>query len=98
MKTIGLLIAGLLAMNAVAQPDGFEPLFNGKDLSGWWGLKTEDPAKWMALPPEELAAKKKASLKDIHQHWFVEDGVLVNDGKGLFLTTDATYSDFELML
>lgn len=85
-------------MSAVAQPAGFQALFNGTDLSGWWGLKTEDPAGWMALPPEELMAKKTASLKDIRKHWRAEDGVLVNDGKGLFLTTDKNYADFELML
>ncbi len=43
-------------------------------------------------------AKKTASLKDIRKHWRAEDGVLVNDGKGLFLTTDKNYADFELML
>ncbi|VGO11878.1 hypothetical protein PDESU_00426 [Pontiella desulfatans] len=89
--------AGVL-LNAVATPEGFVPLFNGKDLSGWWGLKTEDPAQWMALPPEKLAEKKAASLADIQAHWRVEDGVLVNDGKGLYLTTEKNYADFELML
>jgi hypothetical protein len=83
---------------AAPSPDGFSALFNGHDLSGWWGLKTEDPAKWMALPPEELAAKKAASLKDIQKHWRVEDGVLVNDGKGLYLSTEKNYADFELRL
>jgi hypothetical protein len=90
----------LLLVSAAAEdvPDGFTPLFNGRDLAGWWGLKTEDPAVWMALPEEELAAKKAASLPDIRAHWRVEDGVLVNDGKGLYLTTEANYADFELLL
>ena len=68
-------------------PKGYRALFNGKDLSGWWGLKTEDPSKWMALPPEQLAAKKKKSLEDIAKHWRVEGDELVNDGKGLYLST-----------
>ncbi|MDX1565803.1 MAG: hypothetical protein R3236_10370, partial [Phycisphaeraceae bacterium] len=63
-----------------ACPDGFKPLFNGKDLSGWWGLKTESPHKWMALPADQLAAKKKKSLADIRKHWRVEGDELVNDG------------------
>lgn len=92
---VGLLVYPLCVF---AVPEGFRPLFNGKDLSGWWGLKTEDPAKWMNLPAEELAAKKKKSLEDIHKHWRVEDGVLVNDGQGLYLTTDKNYGDFELHL
>ena len=70
----------------------------GKDLTGWWGLKTEDPAKWMALSPQELKKKKEASLKDIKQHWKVQDGILINDGKGLYLSTEKNYGDFELMV
>jgi len=99
MKRLILLAASCsLLCNAHARPDGFEPLFNGKDLSGWWGLKTEDPAQWMAMPPEELAAKKADSLPDIQAHWRVEGNELVNDGKGLFLTTESNYADFELLL
>lgn len=79
-------------------PEGFTALFNGSDLAGWWGLKTENPAKWMALSPEKLAAKKKKSLADIKVHWRVEGDELVNDGKGLFLATDKNYGDFELRL
>ena len=85
-------------LSAFAAPEDFTPLFNGKDLSGWWGLKTENPAQWMALPKKQLAEKKRASLPDIHAHWRAEDGLLVNEGQGLFLTTDKNYADFELML
>ena len=38
-------------------PEGFTALFNEKNLSGWWGLKTEDPVKWKALSAEKLAEK-----------------------------------------
>ena len=79
-------------------PQGFHALFNGENLDGWWGAGTEDPRDWQALDADALAAKKKASLDDIHQHWSVEDGVLVNDGQGLYLTTDQDYGDFELLL
>ena len=79
-------------------PEGFSALFNGKDLKGWWGIGTEDPAKWMALSPEKLAEKKAKSLLDIRKHWSVEKGELVNDGKGLYLTTIKDYADFELHL
>ena len=79
-------------------PKGFTSLFNEKDLSGWWGLKTEDPAKWMALPADKLAAKKAASLKDIAQHWSVDGEELVNDGHGLYLSTLKNYGDFELLI
>lgn len=83
---------------AAAPPPGSSALFNGKDLSGWWGLATEDPRKWMALPPAEFKKKHDASLKDIAEHWRVENGELVNDGHGLYLTTEKDFRDFELWI
>jgi len=79
-------------------PKGFTALFNENDLTGWWGIKTENPAKWMALPADKLAAKRAASLKDIAKHWSVDGEELVNDGHGLFLSTLKNYGDFELLL
>lgn len=81
-----------------APPSGFTALFNGKDLSGWWGASTEDPRKYLSLSDDEFKAKREASLSDIQQHWRVEDDVLVNDGKGLFLTSDQNYGNFELLV
>jgi len=79
-------------------PKGFESLFNEKNLSGWWGLGTEDPAKWMALTPEALLDKETSSLEDISKHWSIDGDELVNDGKGLYLSTKKNYADFELLL
>ncbi len=79
-------------------PPGFTAIFNGTDLTGWWGASTEDPRKYLALPPEQFAVKHDASLADIRQHWSVQNGELVNDGHGLFLTTDKNYGDFELLI
>ncbi len=103
---IASAVMGLVAACAPAQPagqetkspDGFVTLFNGKDLSGWWGADTEDPRAWMALEPEKLAEKKQASLADIRQHWSIDGDELVNDGGGLYLTTEKNYADFELVL
>lgn len=77
---------------------GFTAVFNGRDLTGWWGADTEDPRKYIALSPSDFQAKHDASLNDIRQHWRVENGELVNDGKGLYLTTDKFYRDFELLV
>jgi hypothetical protein len=96
--------AALMAPMSIvsAQPaeplPGFTPLFNGRDLDGWWGAETEDPRSWMALEPEALATKKRASLEDIRSHWRVENHELVNDGDGLYLTTNGVFRDFELRL
>ena len=87
-----------LAASLGKPPSGFVSLFNGENLDGWWGAKTEDPDQWMSLSTDEFQKKWEASQIDIHEHWSVENGELVNDGKGLFLTTDKNYGDFELLL
>ena len=92
-------------------PEGFTALFNGKDLTGWYGWGTRDPSELWAMKPEEQAAFKKQSVEGgavdkngkavddfIKAHWRVENGELVNDGKGLYLTTDKDYGDFELLV
>lgn len=79
-------------------PAGFHALFNGVDLAGWWGAETEDPRQYMALPPAEFKKKHDASLGDIRWHWSAQNGELVNDGDGLYLTTDKFYGDFELLV
>ena len=89
----------ILAAPAIAEPPpGFRALFNGQDLTGWWGVGTEDPAAWMALPEDQLEAKREASLADIRDHWRVEGDELVNDGQGLYLTTLENFGDFELLV
>src|ERR1044071_396654 len=85
-------------MAAQQPPGGFDALFNGQDLSGWWGAETEDPRKYMALSPEHFKEKHDKSLEDIHKHWRAENDELVNDGKGLYLTTEKYYGDFELLV
>ncbi|MBM80487.1 MAG: hypothetical protein CMJ78_07830 [Planctomycetaceae bacterium] len=79
-------------------PEGFTALFNGKDLVGWHGMSTTDPRPLWKLSEEEQAAKRKETLEDINAHWSIEDGELVNDGHGLYLTTDKNYGDFELWI
>lgn len=98
---IGLSCLALaqFAPSAAAQtPAGFTPLFNGTSLDGWWGATTEDPRKWMALPKEAFEQKHTKSLGDIRQHWRAENNELINDGNGLYLTTDKNYRDFELLV
>lgn len=108
LLTLATASLGLAAENNTP-PEGFTALFNGKDLSGWYGWGTQDPTDLWKMTPEEQGEYKKKSveggLKDakgndkgdhIHAHWKVENGELVNDGKGLYLTTDKDYGDFEL--
>ncbi|MCH7727200.1 MAG: DUF1080 domain-containing protein [Planctomycetes bacterium] len=79
-------------------PIGFTPLFNGKDLSGWHGQKTMSPAKWAALAKEERAKQLEEFEKDAKQHWRAENGELVNDGNGVYLTSDKEFGDMELLI
>ena len=87
-----------LQVLSFAQPEGFTSLFNGKNLEGWWGLDTVNPETWINLPEEDIAQKRANSLTDIQKHWRVENQELVNDGKGLYLTTIQNFADFELQL
>jgi hypothetical protein len=93
-------------------PPGYTALFNGKDLTGWKGLplkantnakkKEAQPYVAMTMPerlnasPSELAEAQQRADESAKQHWTVENGVLVFDGKGQNLCTAKDYGDFEL--
>lgn len=79
-------------------PTGFQAIFNGKDFSGWHGMPHYDPVKLAALPEEERAQLLKTWEEDLAQHWKVVDGVIVNDGHGVYLTTDKSFTDYELLV
>src|SRR5262245_8252886 len=99
--SLSLVCGGCASHSKVSKssgPPGFTAVFNNKDLAGWWGAETEDPRKYMALSPEEFKQKHDASLDDINKHWRVENNELVNDGHGLYLTTEKNYGDFELLI
>jgi HEAT repeat protein len=77
--------------------EGFVPLFNGKDLSGWKGLVKDPPAR-ANMAPKELEKEQKAADEDMRRHWQVVDGTLVFDGQGHSLCTAKDYAGFELFV
>src|SRR4051812_19582012 len=79
-------------------PKGFTALFDGKTLDGWYGWDTKDPRTLWKMSEEDRAAYKKKTLDDIRKHWTVENGELVNDGHGLYATTDKDYGDIKLLI
>ena len=79
-------------------PSGFRALFSGHDLSGWHGMGHFDPRKLWAMSEEDRAAKRAKDMEDVRAHWRVEDGAIVNDGHGVYLTTDEDFGDIELMV
>lgn len=106
-RPISFFFAGLLAVSAIGidsataqniPPEGFTLLFNGNDLDGWFGHGTEDPRIHWKMSAEELEKHKHKTREDMAQHWSVKDGELVNDGSGLYLTTNKDYGDFELLV
>jgi hypothetical protein len=79
-------------------PEGFTALFNGKDLAGWHGTPHFDPYKLAAMPEADRKAQIDKWTEDAKKHWKVEDGELVNDGEGAYLTTDRDFGDVELLI
>ena len=86
--------AEMSAKNNTPPPE-FVALFNGTDLSGWYGWGTQDPNDFRNMSHEAQLEYKKKSIHGgllnkkgidagdhINAHWWVEDGELVNDGKG----------------
>lgn len=74
-----------------------QPIWNGVDLAGWHGQRHFDPYKLDAMSHDErqkLRAEDDATLT----HWKCENGELVNDGEGAYLTTDRDYGDVDLRL
>lgn len=76
-------------------PEGFRPLFNGKDLSGWYGLNPHDGAK---LTGEALMANRAKQREEFAKHWSADQGDLLNVGTGPYATTDEEFGDFELLI
>lgn len=76
-------------------PAGFTALFNGKDLSGWKGLAHNNAVERRALADDALKEAQAKADAVMNEHWRVEGGVLVYDGKGASLCTAKDYGDFE---
>ncbi len=99
MARLVTLICGLLlACDATSAaepmpPAGFRALFNGRDLTGWYGLNPHAVGK---LEGEKREANLKQQREDFPNHWKVDKGELVNPGTGPYATTDEEFGDIEL--
>lgn len=90
--------------------EGYESLFNGEDLTGWYAIPRVVEALWMGGPPlRELHAS--AFPEEYWENapkrpavWTVEDGAIVGrqdepgSGYGGFLVSEREFGDFELRL
>jgi len=87
--------ATIQAEERFVSPEGFQPLFNGEDLNGWYGLNPHAVAKLDGEAREANLQQQRAEFAD---HWRVENGELVNDGHGPYATTEQDFGDIELRL
>jgi hypothetical protein len=76
-------------------PAGFRALFNGTDLTGWYGLNPHNVTGLTGDKKEATLAEQRAEFP---KHWRVENGELVNDGDGPYATTDSELGDIELSI
>jgi hypothetical protein len=89
-----LLVATATAADP-APPAGFRAIFNGKDLTGWYGHNPHLSAKLEGEKKEENLRKQR---EEFAAHWRVENGELVNDGTGPYATTEELFGDIELLI
>jgi hypothetical protein len=89
-----LLVVPIAALNAAdpLPPAGFRAIFNGRDLTGWYGLNPHSVAK---LEGEKRTASLQKMRDEFASHWRVENGELVNDGTGPYATTEEEFGDIE---
>lgn len=77
--------------------EGFTPMFNGKDLTGWQGL-VENPVARATMKPDELAKKQLEADKKVTGNWSVKDGCIWFNGAGANLCSIKEYGDFEMLV
>ncbi|HEX8608527.1 MAG TPA: DUF1080 domain-containing protein, partial [Pedobacter sp.] len=80
------------------KPDqGFVPLFNGKDLTGWKGL-VGDPIKRSRMDARTLAVEQVKADAEMRESWIVKNGELLFTNHGNNLATVKKYGDFEMLI
>ncbi len=93
--TLLVLIAPAVSGQDLKVPDGFKPLFDGKTTNGWHGMNPHQVTKLSDMEREAAIIKQQEEFK---AHWSIENGELVNDGKGPYCSTDKAYGDYELLV
>jgi HEAT repeat protein len=84
-------------VHTLLMKEGFVPLFNRKNITGWKGL-VDDPVSRARMTPKRLGEEQKKADREMRLHWKVIDGMLAFDGKGHSLCTAKDYADFEMFV
>ncbi len=82
---------------AMLPDEGFKPMFNGKDLTGWQGL-VENPVARAKMTKVELERKQAEANVMVPANWSVKDGCIWFNGKGNNLCSVTEYGDFEMLV
>lgn len=77
--------------------EGFKPMFNGKNLSGWQGL-VENPIARAKMKKAELERKQAEADMKVPANWSVKDGAIWFNGSGENLCSVKEYGDFEMIV
>ncbi len=77
--------------------EGFRPMFNGKDLTGWQGL-VENPVVRAKMRRVDLERRQAEANMLVPSNWSVKDGCIWFSGKGNNLCSVAEYGDFEMLV
>ncbi|MFP6762937.1 MAG: DUF1080 domain-containing protein, partial [Planctomycetaceae bacterium] len=64
-------------VSSAAVPEGFTPLFNGRDLTGWHGRPHYDPRKLAAMSQAERTETIAGWREETLRHWTVDRDQIV---------------------
>jgi HEAT repeat protein len=87
----------LKKLASLPKDDGFVPLFNGKDLTGWKGL-VGNPLTRAKMSEKALGEAQLKTDAAAAESWVVENGILLFKGKGDNLCSVKEYGDFEMLV
>ncbi|MEY2647533.1 MAG: hypothetical protein RL282_246, partial [Bacteroidota bacterium] len=82
-------------LKALPYDNGWELLFNGKNLDGWKGL-VGNPISRAKMSADSLLKAEAVANVNAQSDWVVEDGLLIFTGHGDNLCTKKMYGDFEM--
>jgi HEAT repeat protein len=82
---------------AMPPDEGFKPMFNGKDLTGWQGL-VENPITRARMRTVDLERMQAEANVMVPADWSVKDGCIWFNGKGSNLCSVVEYGDFEMLV
>ena len=84
-------------MSSASFNEGFENLFNEKDLTGWKGL-VANPIERNKMSAADLKAAEKIANEQLPKDWQVKNGLLAFQGHGDNIVTEKKYGNFEFFV